>query len=325
MCLHLSTEWYSRKKTFALVKCCKFKNKYYDLELEYLNGLKIFNNDPEEDLSNELYDDGRDSRFKRGKSTDLSQGGTKYTDSARRDDVGHPGDGISADCNNLESAIPDQNDNKSQGDDTAYQEYNDLFLSPVINPQSVNLRRYSMFERGKSTYQLSQGGTEYTDSARRDDEGHPDDGISSEADCDNLESAIRDENDNKSEGCLLTIVVHNNRPIFQLDINNAFLSGDLVEDVYMSLPKRPYGTPIETKESSTKPKKVLVDNPLTGINNYQKLVGNLIYLTNTRPDISYAVHVLSQFMHAPVQYYLKLAFRGLKMSKLESSMAGVQV
>jgi len=32
---------------------------------------------------------------------------------------------------------------------------------------------------------------------------------------------------------------------------------------------------------------------------YQKLVGKLIYLTMTRPDISYAVQTLNQFMHKP--------------------------
>ncbi|GJW47082.1 ribonuclease H-like domain-containing protein [Tanacetum coccineum] len=35
--------------------------------------------------------------------------------------------------------------------------------------------------------------------------------------------------------CLLSIVVHNSWPIYQLDINNAFLYGELVEDVYMKL------------------------------------------------------------------------------------------
>ena len=32
---------------------------------------------------------------------------------------------------------------------------------------------------------------------------------------------------------------------------------------------------------------------------YQRLVGKLIYLAHTRPDLAYAVSVVSQFMHDP--------------------------
>ena len=38
---------------------------------------------------------------------------------------------------------------------------------------------------------------------------------------------------------------------------------------------------------------------LSDVTFYRQLVESLIYLTVTRPDISYAVHVVSQFMAAP--------------------------
>ncbi|GJU64466.1 hypothetical protein Tco_1246301 [Tanacetum coccineum] len=43
-----------------------------------------------------------------------------------------------------------------------------------------------------------------------------------------------------------------------------------------------------------------------------KIVGKLIYLPLIRPDIVYAVHCLCQFMHAPCQSHLKLAFHVLR-------------
>ena len=37
-------------------------------------------------------------------------------------------------------------------------------------------------------------------------------------------------------GCVISIVVHYGWCLYQLDVNNAFLYGDLNEDVYMDLP-----------------------------------------------------------------------------------------
>ena len=39
---------------------------------------------------------------------------------------------------------------------------------------------------------------------------------------------------------------------------------------------------------------------------YQRLVGRLIYLCHTRPDISYAVSVVSRYMHDPRSGHLDL-------------------
>ncbi|GJS85516.1 putative RNA-directed DNA polymerase [Tanacetum coccineum] len=148
--------------------------------------------------------------------------------------------------------------------------------------------------------------------------------------------------------CLMNIAVLNDWPMFQLDIDNAFLYGDLDETVYMKPPQGYYDTECNkvcrlkkslyglkqaprqwnAKLTACKPartpmiSKLSVSNEesesdplLDNVVDYQKLMGKLIYLTNTRPDISYVVHCLSQFMHAPLMSHLRSAFKILRYLK----------
>ncbi|RVW73403.1 Retrovirus-related Pol polyprotein from transposon RE1 [Vitis vinifera] len=57
-------------------------------------------------------------------------------------------------------------------------------------------------------------------------------------------------------------------------------------------------------------KKVPVDTT-----RYQRLVGKLIYLSHTQPDIAFAVSVVSQFMHSPYEKHLEVVYQILRYLK----------
>ncbi|KAG6531058.1 hypothetical protein ZIOFF_004828 [Zingiber officinale] len=79
------------------------------------------------------------------------------------------------------------------------------------------------------------------------------------------------------------------------------------------LGSRPASTPIEVNHDLTSSS----GEDLTSLEKgtYQRLVGKLLYLSMTRPDITYAVSVVSQYMHAPKTIHMKAVDRILRHLK----------
>ena len=80
---------------------------------------------------------------------------------------------------------------------------------------------------------------------------------------------------------------------------------------------RPSLTPLETnmKLTSADYMQDVHDELFTDINKYQKVIGKLLYLTNTRPDIAFSVQCLSQFMQKPTLSHWNATLKVVKYVK----------
>ncbi|CAM8895968.1 unnamed protein product [Rhodiola kirilowii] len=157
---------------------------------------------------------------------------------------------------------------------------------------------------------------------------------------------------------LLAVAISKGWPLFQLDVDNAFLHDHLDEESVMTyihdlfrikdLGQLRYFLGFEVARSSEglflsqrkyaleliadagllacKPSSIPMDTKhklglstasiLADLSPYRRLVGKLIYLTNTRPDIAYSVHMLSQFMTQPTEDHLSAAHKVLRYLKM---------
>jgi len=70
-------------------------------------------------------------------------------------------------------------------------------------------------------------------------------------------------------------------------------------------------TPMEVNVKYRKDEGYLLHDPTL----YRRLVGSLIYLTTTRPNISYAVHQVSQFMSSPRHLHFAVVHRIIRYLK----------
>ena len=61
--------------------------------------------------------------------------------------------------------------------------------------------------------------------------------------------------------------------------------------------------------------KPIMDEMVIDKGQYQCLVGKLIYLTHTRPDLSFAVSIVSQFLSNPLEAHLEAVYRIIRYLK----------
>uniref|UniRef100_A0A2N9H2D8 Reverse transcriptase Ty1/copia-type domain-containing protein n=1 Tax=Fagus sylvatica TaxID=28930 RepID=A0A2N9H2D8_FAGSY len=111
---------------------------------------------------------------------------------------------------------------------------------------------------------------------------------------------------------------------FSVSLGGIFLSqskymSDLLHHTTM-LDCKPVATPMASKQ----PCVADPDSPYKDVTEYRQIVGTLQYLTLTRPDLSYAVNSVCQYMHAPTNAHYQMVKRILRYVKGTLSL-GVRI
>ncbi|XP_058724364.1 phospholipid-transporting ATPase 2-like isoform X1 [Vicia villosa] len=101
-------------------------------------------------------------------------------------------------------------------------------------------------------------------------------------------------------------VAHSRKGIF---ISQQKYIADLLKETGKTACK-PASVPMDPNLKLGNTEDVAVDKEM-----YQRLVGRLIYLSHTRPDIAYAVSMVSQFMHCPKEIHLQAVHRIMQYLK----------
>lgn len=85
---------------------------------------------------------------------------------------------------------------------------------------------------------------------------------------------------------------------------------DIIEECGL-LGSKPAPTPMEQNHNLAKAEGAFYTDPYK----YRRLVGRLVYLAVTKPEISYAVHILAQFLSQPRQKHWEAALRLVRYLK----------
>lgn len=85
---------------------------------------------------------------------------------------------------------------------------------------------------------------------------------------------------------------------------------DMIQEAGL-LGAKPCSTPMEPNLQFNK----TFGTPIADPSSYRRLIGKLLYLTHSRPEISFAVSKLSQFLESPTDIHLQAATRVLRFIK----------
>ncbi|GJY47692.1 retrovirus-related pol polyprotein from transposon TNT 1-94 [Tanacetum coccineum] len=92
---------------------------------------------------------------------------------------------------------------------------------------------------------------------------------------------------------------HKNMMIYQMDIKTAFLNGELKEEVYVSQPEGFIDQDNPRSQTRTTCMGKQVDATL-----YRGMIGSLMYLTSSRPDLIHAVCLCARYQAKPTKKHL---------------------